>query len=178
MPLALSFALSTWRTAQSGQTNAKIAAWGGVLFALVILLGLFVTSSKGGFLAILLALLVFAIALWRVQKAAIRQALRAHRLLAIACLLVLVVGGGALATKTVGPRLRHIGAIDDNSTMFRVYTWRSTIEMAEARPLFGWGPGSYQHAHGAFAQVGVTASAHQVWLQIAASTVFPRCCSY
>jgi O-antigen ligase len=32
---------------------------------------------------------------------------------------------------------------DNNSTMFRAYTWQGTAHMALARPLLGWGPGSF-----------------------------------
>jgi hypothetical protein len=52
--------------------------------------------------------------------------------------------------------------------MFRLYTWQSTAHMALARPVLGWGPGSFPSAYGQFAIAGTTKHAHQVWLQIAA----------
>jgi Tfp pilus assembly protein PilF len=52
--------------------------------------------------------------------------------------------------------------------MFRAYTWQGTAHMALARPLLGWGPGSFPSAYGQFAITGTTRHAHHVWLQIAA----------
>ena len=40
--------------------------------------------------------------------------------------------------------------------------------MALAKPVFGWGAGSFSHVHPQFAVVGTTQTAHQLWLQIAA----------
>ncbi len=138
----------------------------------LIFSGLLLTSSKGGFLSALIALLVFAVAAWRARGNRIAAQLQAHRkLVVIAALFVLVVGG-VLLQKTLLPRLQAARG-GDNSTMFRVYTWRGTTEMATARPLLGWGPGSYPSAYPQFAITGYTRTAHQVWLQLSAESGFP-----
>ena len=57
--------------------------------------------------------------------------------------------------------------------MFRVYIWDATLKMTLARPLNGWGIGSFPSVFTQFAQIGYTRSAHQSWLQIAAESGFP-----
>ncbi|HVF85342.1 MAG TPA: O-antigen ligase family protein, partial [Abditibacteriaceae bacterium] len=174
LPLALAATLSAWRWARrerSGWTPIVVAL--GALLSLLIAAGLIITSSKGGFLAALVALLVFSVGLWRAQKQSLHRVARANRVLVALSLLLVLGVGGALATKTVLPRLTTARTSDDNSTQFRVYTWRSTLQMAQARPIAGWGPGGFAQAHDKFALVGTTRSAHQSWLQIAAENGFP-----
>jgi hypothetical protein len=45
--------------------------------------------------------------------------------------------------------------------------------MAMAKPLFGWGPGSFASIFSMFAIAGYTRSAHQSWLQLAAENGWP-----
>lgn len=174
LPLALSATLAAWRWARRERPIwTPIAVALGALFSLLVVVGLIVTSSKGGLLAALMALVVFAVGLWRAQKESLRRVGRANRVLVALSLLLVFGAGGALATKTVLPRLAAARGSDDNSTQFRVYTWKSTLQMAQARPLFGWGPGGFAQAHDQFATVGTTKAAHQSWLQIAAENGFP-----
>lgn len=139
----------------------------------LILSGLVLTSSKGGFLSALVALLVFCVAAWRARKHRIAAILQARRRLFVVPALLLFLLGGVLLQKTLLPRLQAARSGEDNSTMFRAYTWRGTLRMAEARPLLGWGPGSYPTAYPQFAITGYTRTAHQVWLQLAAESGFP-----
>jgi len=174
LPLALSATLAAWRwTRRERPIWTPIAVALGALFSLLVVVGLIVTSSKGGFLAALMALVVFAVGLWRAQKGSLRRVGRANRVLVALSLLLVFGAGGALATKTVLPRLAAARGSDDNSTQFRAYTWKSTLQMAQARPLFGWGPGGFAQTHDQFATVGTTKAAHQSWLQIAAENGFP-----
>ena len=133
------------------------------------LAGLAVTSSKGGFVAALVGFAVFAVFAWRARPVALKQILRKSWLL----LLVLSLVFGALAAKTVGPRLLETRGRDDNSTQFRVYAWRGTLEMSRARPMTGWGPMSFLGVYPRFAQAGPVRTAHQSWLQIAAESGWP-----
>ncbi len=174
LPLALAATFGAWR--QSRNTRPQLTVFAvslGVLLSLIVAGALVVTSSKGGFLAATVALVVFVVGLWRAQNANLRAVFRANRVLVVVALTFVLVGGGALATKTVLPRLLSARGTDDNSTMFRVYTWKSTLQMAQARPLFGWAPGGFAVAHDRFATVGTTKSAHQSWLQIASENGFP-----
>ena len=102
-----------------------------------------------------------------------KTAARRHgKVLGLGALVMLSVGG-ALFVKTVGPRLQRASGSENHSTMFRVYAWRSTLQMIEARPFLGHGPGSFPSSYTQFAQAGYTRSAHQSWLQIAAESGVP-----
>ncbi len=154
-------------------TKNQVMRIGSALPFLICALGLIVTSSKGGFLAALLALFVTAILIFRAKSAAIRVFARNHRVVLSAATLIFLLAFGALAAKTIVPRLQNARSTDDNSTMFRAYIWRSTLDMARARPVLGFGPGAFPHVYPKYARVGYTRSAHQSWLQIAAEGGFP-----
>src|SRR5690606_23500912 len=143
----------------------------GIAVIAITALGLIVTSSKGGFLAALCGLLVFAVAVLRAKGERAKAALREKKaIVAVVAILVLVVGG-VLFSQTILPRLTS-NLENDHSTMFRLYTWAGTFDMAAARPFTGWGIGSFPSAYPQFAQTGYTRSAHQSWLQIAAESGF------
>ncbi len=175
IPLALAWTLECWRNARDGRLRLSpaIPLVVGTLSTFIVLAGLLVSGSKGGLLSLFLGLLVFAIAIWRARSATLLQSLRTHRTaFAVAAILIAVVGG-ALFMKTVAPRLASARGAENNSTMFRVYTWQSTLKMAQARPLLGWGAGTFPSAYSQFATTSYTRSAHQSWLQIAAETGVP-----
>lgn len=145
---------------------------GGIIVLVVIALGLFITSSKGGFLAALCGGLVFTAAVFRAKGQHARDVLRARKSTVGIVAILALVGGGILFSQTILPRLSS-NIENDHSTMFRIYTWDGTLKMAMARPLNGWGIGSFPSAYTQFAQTGYTRSAHQSWLQIAAECGFP-----
>ncbi len=149
------------------------AAWLCLTLFLILLLGLAVTSSKGGFVAALGGLLVFFLAVWRAKKSALGAFARKNWLVLGIGTAILLLAGGAVAGKTILPRLLAARGADDNSTMFRVYTWKGTLAMVKARPILGWGAGSFPSAYPQFAQTGYTRSAHESWLQIAAENGIP-----
>lgn len=175
LPLALSWMLLLRREATSRVLRMPLTLAIGVGFIGFILIigGLLVSYSKGGLLSSFVGLLVFVVALVAARGALLKEAMRAHRKMAVVGGLVFVLVTGALFGKTVLPRLQAARTSDDHSTMFRVYTWQSTLAMGKARPLLGWGAGSFPSAYGQFAIAGPTRSAHQSWLQIAAETGAP-----
>lgn len=136
-------------------------------------LGLLVTSSKGGFLAALMAMLVTSFLVWRAKRSEIASFARRHRAVLGVSTLVFALLFAFLSAKTILPRLQQARGADDNSTMFRVYIWRSTLDIIKAKPLTGFGPGSFPHIYPRFAQTGYVRSAHQSWLQIAAEGGIP-----
>jgi O-antigen ligase len=170
LPLCASRVLALWRDDSSLNSNLKRGA--SVAAFLVIALGLFLTSSKGGFLAALCGLLVFAFAVFRAQGESAARVLRARRgAFLIGALLVLIISA-VLFSKTIAPRLSS-KISEDHSTMFRVYTWRGTLKMARARPFLGFGVGSFPSAYTQFAETGYTRTSHELWLQLAAECGFP-----
>ena len=141
--------------------------------ALIIFGALAATRSKGGLLALMVALLVFAVAAIKARGPMIKQALQSHRKVALIAALLVLVFGGALVQRTVVPRLMAANSGEDNSTQFRLYTWQGTAEMTKARPLLGWGPGNFSSAYPQFAITGFTLTAHHVWLQLASESGIP-----
>ncbi|RYG55622.1 hypothetical protein EON80_30420, partial [bacterium] len=135
----------------------------------LLLLALAVTGSKGGLVAALAALLVFGAAVVRAKGGLVRGFVKRAWPILLVALLVF----GAVGAKTVGPRLLQAGGSDNNSTQFRVYLWRSTVDMVKSRPLFGFGPDAFPTVYPRFARVGYTRTAHQSWLQIAAEGGVP-----
>lgn len=76
------------------------------------------------------------------------------------------------------PPVRHrvkaaFGSQESTSVGFRARTWAGALAMAEARPLLGWGPGSFKHVYPRFSTVSFTPSAHESWLQWSAECGFP-----
>ncbi|RYX81342.1 hypothetical protein EON83_24450 [bacterium] len=164
MVLSLLIPVLVWRRTRS----APAAGFSGGA-AVVLLMALAVTGSKGGFVAALVALLVFGAAVVRAKGAIVSGSMkRAWPILLVAFLVM-----GAVVAKSVGPRLLQAGGSDNNSTQFRVYAWRSTIEMVKTRRVFGFGPDAFPTVYPRFAQVGYTRTAHQSWLQIAAEGGVP-----
>lgn len=162
--LSLLLPLLVWRRWRSlGRALAALAPF--VCLALALAL----TSSKGGFISAVAAALVFLLALARAKGGAAKAFGRR----AWPLLLALLVLFGAAGAKTVGPRLLRARGADNNSTQSRTYFWRSTLAMARAKPLTGFGPGAFPTVYPGFALAGYTKAAHQSWLQIAAESSPP-----
>ena len=164
IPFSIGLPLAIWNI--SRQRNFAVV---GALPFLILLPALAVTSSKGGLLAALIGSLVTILALRAARPVAFKAAFRKM----LPAVLVLALVFGALAAKTVVPRLLAARGADDNSTMFRVYLWRGTLKMIEARPVFGFGPGAFSGSYPQFAPAGTARSAHESWLQIAAESGVP-----
>ena len=84
----------------------------------------------------------------------------------------LLVGMGAMST-SLARRTRDGGKGNENSTAFRVETWKGTFIQAKSNPLFGTGPGTYPYKYPPYAIVSKTDLAHSSYLQVAADLGFP-----
>jgi O-antigen ligase len=153
--------------------GASVALGLGIGSSLIIGVGLVVSASKGGLLATMAGLLALSVLLLRARRAQVGKVVHRNRVAVIIAVLLLLVVGGAVAQRTVLPRLMAARGSENHSTMFRVYTWRGTTDMIKARPLLGFGPGSFPSAYPQYAQAGFTRSAHQSWLQVAAESGVP-----
>jgi len=136
-------------------------------FAVVlILVALFLTGSKGG-------LASFAIGCAVLVLAAIDPARPGARRLRW-----LLIGAGAalfaaaLLAPPIRVRLAAAFGSQSHSAMFRVFTWQGTWHMALARPVLGFGAGTFELAYPRFAIAGPTDLAHETYLQLAAETGF------
>lgn len=164
MVLSLLLPVLAWR-----RTRSALAAGTALLPTIALLLALVVTGSKGGFVAALVALLVFAVAVVRAKGTLVKGFVkRAWPILLVAVLVL-----GAVGAKSVGPRLLRAGGEDNNSTLSRVYFWRGTLDMVKAKPVFGFGPDGFPTVFAHYAQGVYARTAHESWLQIAAEGGVP-----
>lgn len=101
------------------------------------LVDLFFTESKGAWLAYGVMSVFFAFAytncLTRIKKHLVKI-----NVLAVACLLIAIVGAGIYSAKRI------------QSVNFRTYTWLSAFEMVKDSPILGTGPGSFKLVYPAY----------------------------
>lgn len=135
--------------------------------AAVMLVTLFTTGSKGGMLALFLALIVFVAAVvWpatgssRARKAAVVAAAAAPIVL-------------ALVLPPMRARLVTAFTTQSHSGAFRYYTWVGTVRMIAAKPWLGFGPGTFATAYPGYTVVGFSRMAHSKDLQVAAECGVP-----
>jgi len=65
------------------------------------------------------------------------------------------------------------GTTQDHSGQFRSETWNGTIQMIQASPITGQGPGNFANTYGKYATVEWTGQAHNSYLQLASECGFP-----
>ena len=125
------------------------------------------TGSKGGALGAIAAALTFG---WTAAAPGTPAGRRLRRWVAV--LVVAVVALGLLAPPL---RSRAVAAFttQSNSTMFRYYTWRGMVKMIRARPLQGFGPGSFPYAYLPYAEAGFTRLGHESFLEAATEAGLP-----
>jgi len=165
LPLAIS--VLWWWGQHREREDYVVGLVAGVLVVVVLAAALLLTGSKGGLLAAGAVVIVLAIAL---PEPGTRAAVWV-RWLAVGGLVV--AGGLALALPPISTRVVAAFTTQSHSIAFRYYTWRGTLNMIAARPVWGFGPGSFAYIYPRFAQAGFTRMAHQSYLQIAAESGLP-----
>jgi len=165
IPVALGLYLVTRRT-----VFAVVAGIAVVLETLALML----TGTKFGIVAAVAALVIlFALA---IGTGSLKRA-RFKRLIVIAVVLApLLVIFSAPVTQRI--REAESGGSQVHSTEFRIYTWRSTINMMRDNPLVGLGPGTFEVAYPRYAIAGPTKYAHESYLQIGAEAGIPALAAF
>ena len=160
IPVALGVYLVTRRTA-----FVLLAGVAVVIEPLALML----TGTKFGIVAAVVTLLVlFTLA---IASGSLRRA-RFTRLIVIGLVLapLLVVFSGPVTQRI---REAESGGSQVHSTAFRVFTWRSTVNMIRDHPFVGLGPGTFEVAYPRYAIAGPTKYAHESYLQIGAEVGLP-----
>jgi len=148
--------------------RAPLARWAFLLAGLLSFATLVMTQSRGGVLALLLCLLVF-LPLWGWVEG--RLSARAVGLGAAGfAILIGLVLISPIGKRVLDPAVR---AKQLHSQLFRVYTWRGSLDLLRDYPLLGAGPNTFASVFGKYQQVGFTRNAHSIYLQSAAETGLP-----
>lgn len=134
--------------------------------ALLMFVTILLTGSKGALGALLVAVVVFGLLAFRGGGRA-----RLVRLGILAFVGVTIAL--AFTLPPLRERLLSAFAWQSHSTIFRAYTWQSTLLMIKAKPLLGFGGGTFENILPRYAIAGFTRAAHQSFLQIAAECGLP-----
>lgn len=144
----------------------KAASWGLGIALVVQALGIALTGTRAGLAAFagaaLLLLIIAAITRLPDKTAWLRTGL----VLAAVAAVVLLWG------RPASQRVQAAGE-EAHSLQFRIYTWQTAADMAQARPLTGFGPGSYEVATYPHLIAGYTRLAHSTYLQAASESGIP-----
>ena len=159
LPVSCALALDWHRR---GKWVPVVALALGGLLQLVVLA---TTASRGGALALLAGLAAFDLALtWG------RPAVRKLAFVALVCVALVAA---SLAVPSIRGRVSAALASRASSTIFRAYTWVGTARMIVARPVLGFGPGTFQIAFSQYKIAAFTRMTHQDYLQFAAQSGVP-----
>ena len=145
-----------------------------VVMLLVNTACLVLTFSRGGWIGLLMggfALVLLLVHWWSVRLP------RFWRIWAIPIVLGVSAGFVCVAVMSVEPLRDRVASIfvgrEDSSNNFRINVWMAVIDMIQARPILGIGPGNdaFNKVYPLFQQAGYTAlSAYSVFLEVAVET--------
>ncbi len=160
IPAAVLVLAMAWHRAADDDERPRYGLIAAGFAVLIPSLALLLTASRAGILGAMLAgaVLIFA------TPNRIRGRWVAVGIIALVALVL------------VAPPLRNrilSAATQSHSAIFRWYTWVGTAKMVAARPIVGFGPGTFEHAYPQYAITGFTRMAHQTPLQIAAEAGIP-----
>lgn len=127
---------------------------------------LFLTGTRAGILAAGVAVGIFLVGGALLRTFGKADLVRISLAIIPALLLVVLVG------RPTSTRVQAAAA-EGHSMEFRLYTWKATAGMAEERPVFGYGPGTFEVAFAGHAIAGYTRLAHSNYLQAAAESGLP-----
>lgn len=138
----------------------------GVVLELAALL---LTGTKLAALALAVAMLIMFTLIF------IRRLLDKRRLVRLIIIAIILVPCIVVFSAPLKERVREAeaGGAQVHSTKFRLYVWRSTLEMIRDHPLVGLGPGTFEFAYPRYAIAGPTKHAHQLYLQVGAEVGLP-----
>ena len=130
---------------------------------LITLVAITLCASRGGFLGLLAALLVF---LWRSR----------HRLRNLVTISVLLVVPTVALPNSPVRRLLHPTMSDRASSQNRIAAWRAAKRMIVAHPIVGVGLGNFKELMPAYSDPGVKTDTigHNAYLEVAAEMGIPQ----
>lgn len=162
MPVTLALSLA------SAPSTSRSQHWLALFGAFLQMVAILLTGSRFGVFSAALALVVMAawITLRRAWTA------KSLALFGLFCFMSIAIAGLLARPLTQRVASAQVEA-QEHSGGFRVWTWRGTLAMVEANPLFGTGLGTFEIAYPRYALVGFTRLAHNSYLQLAAEAGVP-----
>lgn len=164
LPVTLAIALAVPISRPNSASIRWLAGFGAWLQVGTLLL----TGSRFGVICAVLSLITMAV--WMAFNRSWNR--KRVRDFALFCLVALLTAGLAARPLTQRVTAQAVQA-ESHSGGFRIWTWKGTLAMAKAKPLFGTGLGTYEIAYPRYAVVGFTRLAHNSYLQIAAEAGIP-----
>lgn len=132
-------------------------------------MALMLTGAKFGVAAAAVALVVFLL------LTALTRSLERRSLVKL--LLLALVAGTVLIPFSMPVKSRveeaQAGGTQVHSAAFRLYTWKATLNMIQAQPVLGVGPGVFPITYPQYTVAGPTRHAHNSYLQIASEMGVP-----
>ncbi|MCS7191777.1 MAG: O-antigen ligase family protein [Armatimonadetes bacterium] len=139
-----------------------------VFSALVLLVAMVLTGSKGALLAWLLGLILFGVmAIMNSTSAQVRKRLWIALMLGLIALIVVVA-----LFPPIRIRFETIWTAQAHSWIFRLFVWQATFAGALSKPIAGFGAGTFEWSYPQFTTVGFTRHAHNGFLQVAIESGF------
>lgn len=129
----------------AGSALLQRTAWRrhiALALALVWMPALLWTSSRGALVGAAGAVVSFMILRYRGRRRSLTENRRG--LLTAAAVALGIAVAATVTTPGLSSRLASLVSLQGRSVGIRVGIWRSTLEAVAARPLLGWGPGSFQ----------------------------------
>ena len=155
--IVLPFALYMFSEAKSGKSKLL-----GGISIISILLCTVLTWSRGAWISAIFCVLLFALIYSK----------KTFRYIFLGCFIIPVLP--FLLPQSVIRRFTSIGNLADSSTMYRVYTWRGTLNAIADNFMggIGYGPTAFQSIYPQYAYAGIEAAehSHNLFLQILLGT--------
>jgi tetratricopeptide (TPR) repeat protein len=139
------------------------------LIALLFLVAMALTGSKGALLAWFVGVVSFGVALAVNFSASPKW--RKAILLALPVGVIVLIAT-ALLLPPIHLRFETLWTSQAHSWMFRFFVWEATLTGAISKPITGFGAGTFEWAYPQFTVVGFTRHAHNGFLQVALESGF------
>ena len=139
------------------------------LIALLFLVAMALTGSKGALLAWFVGVIAFGVAL--AANLSTSPKWRKAILLALPVGVIVLIAT-ALLLPPIRLRFETLWTSQAHSWMFRFFVWKATLTGAISKPITGFGAGTFEWAYPQFTTVGFTRHAHNGFLQVALESGF------
>jgi len=137
-------------------------AWTGA--AGMLIAALISTSSRGGYLGLLVAALVYSARRWGVRRAAL--------VLVALIIVALPTDLGRRARSAFDPDVRPAPGVEESNMAHRALLWGG-LKMAHDAPLFGVGPQRFKDYSRRYSGLKIAYIAHNTYLELAAEGGLP-----